>query len=367
MARAGGKDRGLFERPKGSGIWWVRYHDHRGEERRKKVGLKTAARAFYQEQKAKIAQVRRHPEMAEKLFGAPKKALTLAELLETYRPELERAKSASDMKRFIKNWTRLIGDLPITEVGKEHAKKRQAARLDKGLAPATINRETAFLRAILQRAVDDELLDKNPLSRFKMLVENNVHDRFMLDAEEERLEAVMAPEDFDLLAIAADTGLRQAEQFKLAWVDVSFEDGGWLSIKEAKGEKRRTVPLTDRAFEILQRLYQNRTGAFVFANRTGRPRSANNFYKRQFLPALEKAGIEALTWHQAGRHTCGSRMALEGVSLQRIAQVLGHSQTKTTERYAHLLPEAARSSISVLNDRRQKQGARYLRLVDKTG
>ena len=172
----------------------------------------------------------------------------------------------------------------------------------------------------------------------------------------------MEPEDFEVLAIAADTGLRQAEQFKLAWPDVSFEDGGWLSIKEAKGEKRRTVPLTQRAHQILWRRFQNRTSAFVFPNSKGKPRSANNFYKRQFLPALEAAGVEHLTWHQAGRHTAGSRMALEGVSLQRIAQVLGHSQTKTSERYSHLLPESARSSISALDQRRARKSM-ALRLV----
>lgn len=359
MARPNGKDRGLFERPKGSGIWWVRYHDHKGKERRAKIGLKSEAKAYYQEMKSKVAQVHRHPELEEKLFGEKKKAMTLAELLESYRPELEKTKSSSDMVRFIANWTRLIGDLPITEISKEHAKKRQAARLDRGLAPATINRESAFLKAILNRALDEELLEKNPLARFKMLPENNVSDRFMLEAEEERIRAQMAPDDFELLAIAADTGLRQAEQFKLSWPDIHFEDGGWISVKEAKGEKRRTVPLTQRAFEILQRRYNARTSAWVFSNAKRRPMSANNFYKRRFLPALAAAGVEELTWHQAGRHTCGSRMALEGVPIQKIAQILGHSQTKTTERYAHLLPESARSSISAL-DRRQ---ARFGHLV----
>lgn len=360
MARLGNKDRGLFEKAKGSGVWWVLWYDHRGKRHRKKIGSKSEASAWYQSMKARVHKVKLHPELAEKFFPTKAKALTLAQVIETYRPEMERMKSWSDMKRFAEKWTALIGSLPITEVSKEHAKKRQAARLAKGLAPATINREIAWLKAVLNRALDDGLIEKNPLVRFKKLPENNIHDRFMMDAEEARIEAVMAPEDFEVLAIAADTGLRQGEQFTLAWADVSFEDEGWLSIKEAKGDKRRSVPLTKRAYEILWRRYQTRTCSWVFPNANGKPRSADNFCQRQFRPALKAAGIENLTWHQAGRHTCGSRMALEGVSLQRIAQVLGHSQATISERYSHLLPESARASIMALDNR---AGNRHLRAV----
>ena len=47
MARTGGQDRGLFERPAGSGVWWIRYHDVTGRERREKAGTKTEARTLY--------------------------------------------------------------------------------------------------------------------------------------------------------------------------------------------------------------------------------------------------------------------------------------------------------------------------------
>lgn len=256
-------------------------------------------------------------------------------------------------------------DLPLTEVSKEHARLRQAARLAKGIAPATINREIDFLKARLQQAVDDEILARNPLARFKKLPEDNMSDRFLLEPEEDRLEAVMAPADFDLVAIAIDTGLRQSEQFKLAWTSVNFENGGWLSIRGAKDEKSRSVPLTARALAILQRLYASRTSAFVFPNSKGRPRSSINFYQRQFQPALAAAGVEGVVWHTL-RHTTASRLALQGKSPQAIAQILGHSQTKTTERYAHLLPESARATISAL-ERPHKGGLRAVRLEPVLG
>jgi hypothetical protein len=54
MARQGGKDRGLFERPTGSGIWWIRYHDASGTERRERIGSKGLARKRYMQCKTEI-------------------------------------------------------------------------------------------------------------------------------------------------------------------------------------------------------------------------------------------------------------------------------------------------------------------------
>jgi len=47
MARAKGEDRGLFQRPAGSGVWWIRYHDDAGREHREKAGTKSQARLLY--------------------------------------------------------------------------------------------------------------------------------------------------------------------------------------------------------------------------------------------------------------------------------------------------------------------------------
>ncbi len=52
MARLHGKDRGLFERPKGSGVWWTRIFDS-GREIRTKVGSKSAANVYYKKQKTR--------------------------------------------------------------------------------------------------------------------------------------------------------------------------------------------------------------------------------------------------------------------------------------------------------------------------
>jgi len=61
MARQGGKDRGLFERPKRSGIWWIRYNDAIGHEHRERVGAKGLARRLYEKRKTEIREGRYFP------------------------------------------------------------------------------------------------------------------------------------------------------------------------------------------------------------------------------------------------------------------------------------------------------------------
>jgi hypothetical protein len=58
MARKQGKDRGLFERSQGSGIWWVRYFDRDGREHREKIGAKGLARRVYEKRRTDIREGR---------------------------------------------------------------------------------------------------------------------------------------------------------------------------------------------------------------------------------------------------------------------------------------------------------------------
>lgn len=382
MARKDNKDRGVVDVPKGSGVWWVDTYGPelpRGKRIRRKFGegkeAKKRAEAFYKAHREKVRLARERPDLADQLFPKPKlteKPLTLGEVIATYRPDFERKASRKNLLAYADKWTAMAGDIPIGEISREHAKLRQAALLDKGLKPASVNRDLAFIKMVMARAFDEGLVERNPLARFKNLVENNIRHRWINEAEEDRIEAVMRPEDFELVAFGIDVGLRELEQFHLSWPQVNFADGGWVTITKAKGNKSRVVSLTPRALAILERRYATRKSAFVFPNSVGKPTNPQNFINRVFYPALRAAGLEpgerhpdgqdnpdGIVWHTL-RHTCGSRMAIAGVSLQKIAKVLGHSRTTTSERYSHLQPDSVREATSALI---RKPGSSHLRAV----
>ena len=54
MARVAKKQRGIFERPKGSGIWWIRYADAQGKIHGEKVGMKQTAINAYRKRKTEV-------------------------------------------------------------------------------------------------------------------------------------------------------------------------------------------------------------------------------------------------------------------------------------------------------------------------
>jgi hypothetical protein len=62
MARTVKKHRGVFERPKGSGVWWICYFDQLGKNHPEKVGMKSAALTIYQQRKREVRHGKFEPE-----------------------------------------------------------------------------------------------------------------------------------------------------------------------------------------------------------------------------------------------------------------------------------------------------------------
>ncbi len=71
--------------------------------------------------------------------------------------------------------------------------------------------------------------------------------------------------------------------------------------------------------------------------------------KKGFRAAVEKAEIEDFTFHDL-RHTFASHLVMSGVRIEVIAELLGHSTLKMTQRYAHFAPDFKARSIGVLDE-----------------
>lgn len=68
------------------------------------------------------------------------------------------------------------------------------------------------------------------------------------------------------------------------------------------------------------------------------------FLRRSFEPALRKAGIQGASWH-ALRHTTASPLAMTGVLIRSIQEILGHRDIGTTLKYAYLAPSHLQEAI----------------------
>jgi integrase len=172
-----------------------------------------------------------------------------------------------------------------------------------------------------------------------------------------------------LWALAIYTGLRRGELLGLRWADVDLDhallhvrgalaaDGTRIPPKTA--QSARPVPLGAEAVKVLQarRTAQRRervaAGAWqrtdlVFTTLAGGALRGDNVW-RAFQTDLTAAGLPHVRFHDL-RHTCASLLAAQGVPLQVIQQLLGHTTIRTTaDMYVHPTPDAARAAVAVLD------------------
>lgn len=88
----------------------------------------------------------------------------------------------------------------------------------------------------------------------------------------------------------------------------------------------------------------------VFPNSNGNYQSADNLAKRRFLPALNRAGIDKIRFHDL-RHTYASLLLANGAPMKYVQHQLGHSSiTMTMDLYTHLLPEVNDKCVNLLNN-----------------
>lgn len=87
----------------------------------------------------------------------------------------------------------------------------------------------------------------------------------------------------------------------------------------------------------------------VFPNSYGNYQSADNLAKRRFLPALNRAGIDKIRFHDL-RHTYASLLLANGAPMKYVQHQLGHSSiTMTMDLYTHLLLEVNDKCVNLLN------------------
>ncbi len=147
-----------------------------------------------------------------------------------------------------------------------------------------------------------------------------------------------------LFAVGLFAGLRPGEIRGLQWQDVDF-DRGLIQVRRSatgalKDDESRVVPLSGALRSVLLEWREiapktdlcfpsiGHRGRFVKEHALG----------RELRAALDAAKLPTMTWYQCTRHTFASRWIQAGGSLAKLAEILGHSTTEVTLRYAHLSP-----------------------------
>jgi len=253
-------------------------------------------------------------------------------------------------ERYGRSWKAALSGRTLAQILPSDVERYVAARRQE-VAPATVNRELAFLRRVYNVAIADQKADTNPVSSKVFFRENNQRVRFLTDEEEARLAAVLDPGHRAMVCVAIHTGLRPSEQFHLRWEHVDFTNG-ILTVPRSKHGEVRRIPMNDTVRDILRALPSRLKSAYVFPSATGEtPLDGHNVVRRLFVPALAAAGIDGFRWHDL-RHTFASRLTMAGVDLRTVQELMGDKTLAMTLRYAHLSPAHQLDAVQRLNAER---------------
>lgn len=176
--------------------------------------------------------------------------------------------------------------------------------------------------------------------------------RYFSDDEMESTLALME-ERYRCLAplcdLSCETGLCLSELLRLTKRDVKLGNAPLLELQESKGNKHRSVPLTDRAqracWELVSGLTRDHELVFPGINQAMTSYAMTEWKKRHGLPADDKACFHTL------RHTCCSRLIQSGVNPVVAQKWMGHMNISTTMRYAHLAPTDLHGAAEMLENR----------------
>lgn len=205
-------------------------------------------------------------------------------------------------------------------------------------SPATVIRYLAALSHCLSVAVKEyQWLEDSPLRKVSKPREPRGRVRFLSEPERAALLAACEespnPYLFPVVVLALSTGMRAGEIMALEWRDVDLARG-WLTLRETKNGDIRGVPLAGKALDLLKQYGKVRrldTPLLFPGNNPGKPVDL----RVPWLAALKRADIEDFRFHDL-RHSCASYLAMNGASLNEIADVLGHKTLSMVKRYAHL-------------------------------
>jgi integrase len=233
--------------------------------------------------------------------------------------------------------------------------------------PYQANRVLSLLKKIFACAVDWELRLDNPVRKIKRFHEDKRETWLSgdeLQALSNALDDYPEQDASNALRLLIVTGSRPGEVLSAQWPQFNLQRGVWTKPSHhTKQKKEENIPLNPAALLILKRMAQHKTGIHLFPGREG-DRQARTTLRNAWRQVCKAAGL-ATEYQVMGRrgkllprwkpnvrvydlrHTFASHLISRNWSLQLVGKLLGHTQSPTTERYAHIADGALRN---VTND-----------------
>ncbi len=274
-------------------------------------------------------------------------------------------------------------NLPLNEIGTHVVEKWRTKRLKAGSAPSTVNRDATRIKAVLSKAIEWGILQEHPLTKLKPLkIDRSPNVRYLMEDEEQRLRITLdqrekricdertsankwrTEREYELLPdisqlafadylkplvlLSLNTGARQGELLRIEWDDIDFDRKSLALVMRGKRKSyTRHIPLNKEAYDALigWRNTQAKLYKLVFPSKEGK--KFDNI-QTSWVNLKKEAKIDNFRWHDM-RHHFASRLVMNGIPLNTVRELLGHTSVEMTLRYAHLAPEQKERAVATLD------------------
>jgi len=232
-------------------------------------------------------------------------------------------------------------------------------RRNKKLSPASVNRELATLRRMLNLAREWKLILSVPT--IKMLPGERARD-FVLSFDQEQTYLDFAPQPLrDVALLILDTGLRIGEAVNLKWSDIELEPVGkarcgYLRVRKGKSQNaKRIISLTARVRQML--IDRHSEAAYVFQGKGEGSFLATSLNHQHSTVRTGLKLRQDFVLHSL-RHTMLTRLGEAGVDAFTIMRIAGHSSITVSQRYVHPSSEALERAFEKLENFNVNSGRR---------
>ncbi len=263
------------------------------------------------------------------------------------------------------HFTPVFGRMPLNMIHETDV-RAFIVKTMKARKPKTVNNFLVMLKTMFKHAKRWGYLRENPAWDIEH-VRDEIKEMDFLTPEEVRLLLKHADEPCrTIIQLAAMTGMRRGEIFGLQWGDIDWHSNTirvrrnlfwmvkrelepghtgplWRFLSPKTKRSARTIHMSSelkKALEIYRMTAPVGKDDLVFCNKEGNPVDPSHFIQREFEPALSRAGLRRIRFHDL-RHTYATLLIAQNENIKFIQSQLGHASITTTiDRYGHVLPNA---------------------------
>jgi integrase len=285
-------------------------------------------------------------------------ALTVGELIEKYGAwVVKNRKSGIETLAILRTQFKSLNNKVVSKLSVVDMEKWCSSRKEENIKSSSLNRYRGSFMSMLNWAVEREDIDVNPVLRFKQLEQYDCEPRvrYLSGDEFDRLMEALDKRDREkklsarlpdtaefgdhlkpIVLVALCTALRRGSILSLTWGDIDL-GAKIITVRaiNSKNKKTQKLPINDDLLKILQawraQSADTSSTAFVFPSPNG---GQMHDCRSAWKGLLKDADIENFRFHDL-RHHAATILRKRGASIYEVQQVMGHHDSRMTQRYVH--------------------------------